>query len=156
MQAIVTIWCSVATKDWILLLQGFSQAEYRQLSALASSAGAENRVLLAPECEAPPHAVARLLLALGTTPSIAPVAQALAWGVPALVADNSPWSRLEPKQAGWCVQWNEYTVALDRVLRLEDAVLSEYGRCARQLAQQEFAWPEIAGRLLTFYRNLRS
>ncbi len=156
---LITAWAAPYTADWLLLVVGPpGNTDTAALTALATRLGAERKVLVAAPVSAPPaHAVARLFLRPSRLePSATPVAEAMASGLPALVTDTTPWSRLDQENAGWCVAWSQYPAALRRTLELAPESLAAAGRAARALILREFDWSHSAARLLDFYRNLRS
>ena len=156
---LITAWAAADTGDWLLLVVGPpGKTDTATLTALAARLGAARRVRVAAPAEAPPaHAVANLFLRpsrLETAPP--PVATALAAGLPALVTDTTPWSRLAQENAGWSVAWNDFPAALRRTLALTPEALATVGASARELIRREFDAAHSAARLLDFYRNLRS
>lgn len=158
LRELIALWGDSFTSDWILLVVGPAGARAtRQLTAHAARHRAADRVLVATADKAPPpYAVARLLLGVDRESApLATVATALATGLPALVADDAPWSRLEPDGAGWCVPWKNFGPALRHALELGPDRLVALGRTAQELARREFDWTHSAETLLAFYRNLR-
>ncbi|MBK8478287.1 MAG: glycosyltransferase [Opitutaceae bacterium] len=156
---LITAWAGTFTADWLLLVVGPPETtDTVALTALTTRLGAERKVLVTAPVNAPPaHAVAKLFLRPSRQePSATPVAEAMASGLPALVTDTTPWSRLDQENAGWCVEWDQYPAALRRTLELPAEVLAAAGRSARALILREFDWTRSAARLLDFYRNLRS
>jgi glycosyltransferase involved in cell wall biosynthesis len=158
LRELIDLWGAANTGDWLLLIVGPSCGESPEsLAAHAARRGAADRVLIALPRELPPHAAAHLFL--GTSHSdtdLTNVATALAAGLPALVAADTPWSRLTEDHAGWCVPWKDFPAALRIALTLGPAGLAGFSRNARELATREFTWANTAERLLAFYRNLRS
>lgn len=157
LRELIALWGEAFTADWILLIVGAAGDETpAALAAHAAAHRAGDRVLVALPGEVPPHAVAQLYLGAGRSDTnLTPVAIALAAGLPALVADDAPWSRLDADGAGWCVPWSEFGPALRRALELGPGGLAEFGHHARELARREFDWARTAEQLLAFYRNLR-
>lgn len=156
---LITAWAGTYTAEWLLLVVGPPEStDTAALNALAARLGADRKVLVTAPVDAPPaHAVARLFLRPSRQePSATPVAEAMACGLPALVTDTTPWSRLDQENAGWCVEWGNYPAALRRTLELPAEALATAGRSARALILREFDWSRSAARLLDFYRNLRS
>jgi glycosyltransferase involved in cell wall biosynthesis len=77
------------------------------------------------------------------------VAEALAWGLPAIVSKGAPWSGLEEKGCGW---WIEKGVAplvdcLASALALPPVQLYEKGQRGRLWIEQEFSWERV-GRMM--------
>jgi glycosyltransferase involved in cell wall biosynthesis len=158
LRELIALWGEADTGNWLLLIVGHEGDEtVAALRAHAAAHRAADRVLVTLPCARPPHAIARLLLsAVRADTALGPVATALAAGLPALVADDAPWSRLAADQAGWCVPWSAFGAALGHALELPPDGLAEFGLRARDLARREFDWARTAEHLLTFYRNLRS
>lgn len=157
LRRLVETWTEASSPEWTLLLvTPEASAAQGMLAPLARRHAADGRILVAAESAHLPHGLARLFLGLGRTAGDTdPVAQALAAGLPALVSDDTPWSRIEPDSAGWCVPWRDFGEALRRVLTLAPEALAERGNNARELLRREFNWTHTAGQLLAFYRNLR-
>ena len=156
---LITAWAATATADWLLLVVGpHGTTDTAGLTALAGRLGAGDRIVVTAPADAPPaHAVARLFLRPSRLETSAtPVAEAMAAGLPALVTDTTPWSRLDQENAGWCVPWRDYPTALRHKLALSPDALAATGHAARELILREFDWSRTATRLLDFYRNLRS
>ena len=155
---LVERWSAADTGDWILLLVGPARDESpASLTALAAKRDATDRVLVALPGEAPPLAAAHLFLGTSCSDTdLANVSAALAAGLPALVADDAPWSRLTEDHVGWCVPWKDFPATLRIALTLGPGGLAGFGRNARDLARREFDWARTAERLLAFYRNLHS
>jgi glycosyltransferase involved in cell wall biosynthesis len=84
------------------------------------------------------------------------VAEALAWGLPAIVTKGAPWSGLDDKGCGWWIEQGVESLAdcLDSVLRLSPAELQKRGQRGRQWMEQEFSWEHVGKRMLEAYRWL--
>ncbi|HEY1343144.1 MAG TPA: glycosyltransferase [Bryobacteraceae bacterium] len=77
------------------------------------------------------------------------VAEALAWGLPAIVTKGAPWAGLEENGCGW---WIEQGVAslvdcLTSALALSPAQMCEKGQRGRLWMKQEFSWERV-GRMM--------
>jgi glycosyltransferase involved in cell wall biosynthesis len=156
---LIAAWAATFTADWLLLVLGpHGSTNTAELNALAARLGAGRKVIVAAPAEAPPaHAIARLFLRPSRLEtSTTAVAEAMAAGLPALVTDTTPWSRLDQEHAGWSVAWSDYPAALRRTLELPSETLAAAGRAASKLVLREFDWPRSAALLLDFYRNLHT
>ena len=81
------------------------------------------------------------------------VLEALAHGVPVIASRGSPWSALEAKGCGACVDPSPAALASAiRALRGRD--LRAMGARGREWVDAEFSWDRIAGRMLEVYRGL--
>ncbi|MHB1421804.1 MAG: glycosyltransferase [Gemmataceae bacterium] len=77
------------------------------------------------------------------------VAEAVAWGLPAIVSKGAPWAGLEEKRCGW---WIEQGVAplvdcLAAALALPPRQLGEMGQRGRLWMKQDFSWERV-GRMM--------
>lgn len=153
---LISLWGDAFTGDWLLLIAGRAgRVSPEELRATAKRHGAAERVLIAQPTEAAPHAIARLFISSSRhTCDLGPVAAALAAGLPAIVAGEQPWSRLDAEQTGWCVPWPHFGPAIKTALVRGIDQLGSMGRNARDIARHEFDWPHAAETLLGFYRHL--
>ncbi len=154
---LIDLWRAASRGDWLLLIVGtaedYSAAE---LSAEVSAAGAGDDIVV---CDGaglpPPYAVASLFLLPSHSENFGLViAEALAAGVPALVTDTTPWSRLAAHTAGWCEPWDNYPAALTAALAVAPTELQAMGRRGRDWMAQDFSWAGAAHRLQQFYQHL--
>ncbi len=155
---LIARWGDSFTADWLLLIVGKpGDVAPELLAATARRHGAGDRVLVVTPDEAPPYAIGRLFVsATGNPNNVDRVSMALASGLPVLVADQTPWSRLGADGVGWCVPWKDYGNTLKTILARGPDELATIGRGARDLARREFDWAHTAEVLLGFYRHLRA
>ena len=155
---LIDLWLSASRGDWLLLIAGVAE-DYtaEELSALVHAAGAADRIVVFDGANRPPpYAVASLFLLPSHSENFGLViAEALAAGVPALVTNTTPWSRLAVHACGWCVPWEGYGVALATALATPPDELSARGRRGRDWAAHEFSWARAASLLDAFYHQLR-
>lgn len=81
------------------------------------------------------------------------VAEALAHGVPAVVARGAPWAGLEAERCGWWVDngIDELAHALDAAMSLRRVELTAMGLAGRRWMERDFAWASVAARLEAAY-----
>lgn len=155
---LIDLWLAAPRGDWLLLLVGVAE-DYSaaQLASEISAAGAADRIVVFDGADRPPpYAAASLFVLPSHSENFGLViAEALAAGVPALVTDTTPWSRLSTQGAGWCVGWDAYPEALAAALATPRAELAAMGQRGREWASQEFSWDRAARLLDAFYRQLR-
>ncbi|MFI5335198.1 MAG: glycosyltransferase [Opitutales bacterium] len=155
---LLALWGARPRGDWALLVAGipeeFSVAELRAGVAALPAGGS---IVVADSTGLPPpFPLAELFLLPSHSENFGLViAESLAAGVPALVTDTTPWRALDREQAGRCVPWEEYSAALEIMLRLPPLDLAGWGERARRWAARDFTWERAAGLLLEFYRHLR-
>ena len=82
------------------------------------------------------------------------VAEALAYGVPAITTTGAPWSELEDYGCGW---WVPPTVegiaeALEKAVHTAPEELVEMGKRGRALVENKYSWPKIGADGLAVYR----
>ena len=155
---LIELWAATFTGEWLLLVAGLAEDyDVAALSALAALRGAAGKVCVVDGRTAPaPYAVANMFLLPSHNENFGlAIAEAMAAGVPVVVTDSTPWSRLRDDGTGWCVPWSEYPTALRNALALGADRLATLGRQAAATIARDFTWPANAARLLEFYRNLR-
>jgi glycosyltransferase involved in cell wall biosynthesis len=156
LRELVDLWRSAPRGDWLLLVAGlpeeFSAEEVRGWITVADR---ERVVVFDAAGEPPPYAVASLFLLPSHSENFGLViAEALAWGVPCLVTDTTPWRGLAEHDAGWCVPWNVYPKSLQTALATSPPDLAARGERGRRWMLAEFSWDKSARTLLNFYRQL--
>jgi glycosyltransferase involved in cell wall biosynthesis len=82
------------------------------------------------------------------------IAEAMAWGVPVLVTDTTPWAEISSEQAGWCVPWADYRNTLREALRESADRLEQRGARARDWVLARYSWERAAHSLAEFYQRL--
>jgi glycosyltransferase involved in cell wall biosynthesis len=83
------------------------------------------------------------------------VAEALSYGLPAIVGRGAPWSELVTRDCGWWISntVDSVTACLETALVLSPSELREKGQRSRTWAQ-DFRWDRIAARTVEAYRWL--
>ncbi len=155
---LIDLWANAAPGDWLLLIAGIPQ-EYSvgELSAYANrhSTGERIRVVDASS-QPPPYGVASVFLLPSHTENFGMViAEAMAWGVPALVTDTTPWTAMAEQHVGWCVPWANYGDILQKVLMEPRDSLVQRGGRARDWVLAHCSWEQTARLLAEFYERLR-
>jgi len=79
----------------------------------------------------------------------------MAWGVPVLVTDTTPWAEVSTRDAGWCVPWEAYRATLRTALAEPPDQLKQRGARARDWVLSRYSWTEAARTLAEFYDRLR-
>jgi len=151
------LWLAAPRGDWVLMLVGVPE-EYSvpEIQRWITAAGAEQRVVVYDGTNLPPpYAVASLFLLPSHSENFGLViAEAMAAGVPALVTDSTPWTRLNSENRGWCVPWADFHRTLQVAMADSPARLFERGQRARAWVLQEFSWEKSARKLADFYEQL--
>jgi glycosyltransferase involved in cell wall biosynthesis len=154
---LLDVWLTTAPADWLLLVVGIPQ-EYAvaELSDYARDRSGGDRIAVFDgQGRPPPYGVASLFLLPSHTENFGLViAEAMAWGVPVLVTDTTPWADVSSRNAGWCVPWAGYPDALRAALREPADRLEQRGACARDWVLSRFSWAQAARPLEEFYRRL--
>jgi len=154
---LIDLWAEIAPKDWLLLIVGIPQ-EYtvEDLVRHVRRHSAQDRIAVFDGHDRPPpYGVASLFLLPSHTENFGMViAEAMAWGVPALVTDTTPWAEISAEQAGWCVPWTDYRSTLREALREPSDRLEQRGACARDWVLARFSWEQAARSLAGFYQRL--
>jgi glycosyltransferase involved in cell wall biosynthesis len=84
------------------------------------------------------------------------VGEAMAYGLPVITTQGTPWESLVKINAGWWVPptVEGITNALRELTSRSRESLAEMGKRGRQLAEREFGWNKVANDFLKVYRGL--
>lgn len=84
------------------------------------------------------------------------VAEALAYGMPAVVTQGAPWSGLVTQGCGWWIELGEESVAacLGEVMARDRESLRAMGAQGRAWMKRDFSWETVGARMVTTYRWL--
>jgi len=154
---LLELWANLAPKDWLLLVAGIPQAyTVAELQALARQRGAADRIAVVDsQNHPPPYGLAALFLLPSHSENFGlVVAEAMAWGVPVLVTDTTPWAEAAARNAGWCVPWASYGQSLREALGESAERLEQRGAHARDWMTRAFSWDQAAKTLADFYGRI--
>ncbi len=156
---LIDLWIDAAPREWLLLVAGIPQ-EYTvaSLAAYVQRHSAQDRIAVFDGSDRPPpYGVASLFLLPSHTENFGlVVAEAMAWGVPVLVTDTTPWADVPLQNAGWCVPWEDYREALRRALTESADRLEQRGARARDWVLARYSWEQAARPLAEFYSRLEN
>jgi glycosyltransferase involved in cell wall biosynthesis len=154
---LIDLWIDIAPREWLLLVAGIPQ-EYtvESLIAYVQRHSAQERIVVFDGSNRPPpYGVASLFLLPSHSESFGMViAEAMAWGVPVLVTDSTPWAELSEQNAGWCVPWENYGPALRQAIAESTDRLEQRGARARDWVLARYSWEQTARPLAEFYDRL--
>lgn len=154
---LIDLWIDVAPSEWLLLVAGIPQ-EYTtaDLVSYAARRNAGDRIAVFDGSDRPPpYSVASLFLLPSHTENFGlVVAEAMAWGVPVLVTDTTPWADAAAQNAGWCVPWKDYGDVLRGALAEAPDRLEQRGARARDWVLARYSWEQAARLLAEFYGRL--
>ena len=154
---LIDLWIDIAPKEWLLLVAGIPQ-EYtvESLTAYVQRRSAQERIVVFDGSDRPPpYGVASLFLLPSHSENFGMVvAEAMAWGVPVLVTDTTPWAELSGQNAGWCVPWENYGPALRHAIAESTDRLEQRGARARDWVLARYSWEQTVRPLTEFYDRL--
>lgn len=154
---LIDLWVDTAPPEWLLLVAGIPE-EYtvESLTAHVRQRSAQDRIAIHDGTDRPPPyaAVSLLLLPSYSENFGLVIAEAMAWGVPVLVTDTTPWAEVAAKNAGWCVAWKDYGDALRQALAEPADRLEQRGARARDWVLAKYSWAQAARPLIEFYGRL--
>jgi len=157
LRELIDLWVATAPADWLLLVAGIPE-EYSvaEVQAQVLRHGAFDRVaVIDGRGRPPPYGVASLFLLPSHSENFGLViAEAMAWGVPVVVTDTTPWAEVGNRQTGWCVPWVGYRDALRAALGTPADQLEQRGARAREWVLSRYSWAQAARPLEEFYQRL--
>lgn len=155
---LLDLWRDIAPREWLLLVAGIPE-EYtvEELAAYVRRQSVGDRIAVVDGRDRPPpYGVASLFLLPSHSENFGmAIAEAMAWGVPVLVTDTTPWAEVAASNAGWCVPWEAYRATLRAALAEPADQLKRRGAEAREWVLPRYSWTQTAGTLAEFYSRLR-
>jgi glycosyltransferase involved in cell wall biosynthesis len=84
------------------------------------------------------------------------IAEALAYGTPAIASKGTPWAGMETEGCGWWVEAEEGALAraIGTALSLSPERRHAMGLAGRSWMRREFAWPAVGARMRDFYAEV--
>ena len=155
---LIDTWLAHAPADWLLLIVGIpEQYSAKAINDYVVRAGGSGRVRAFDGSDKPaPYPAASLFLLPSHGENFGlSIGEALANGLPVLVTDSTPWSRVNELGAGWCVPWGQFANALVAATSEGTDKLKERGRTGRRWVLEQFSWETSARRLIEFYGGLK-
>lgn len=148
-------------KDWRLVIAGKGDEAYvNSLMKLAESIGADRVDFPGPlygskKRDAYSEANVFILPTHSENFGMA-VAEALAFGCPAIVGRGAPWASLVDNQCGWWIENNvdSLTETLSKVLSMDIEYLSVMGLRGRAWMERDYGWAAIGEKMDAAYRWL--
>jgi glycosyltransferase involved in cell wall biosynthesis len=154
---LIDLWIDIAPKEWLLLVTGIPQ-EYtvESLTAYVQRRSAQERIVVFDGSDRPPpYGVASLFLLPSHSENFGMVvAEAMAWGVPVVVTNTTPWTEVSGQNTGWCVPWEHYGAALRQALAESPDRLEQRGARPRDWVLARYSWEQTARLLVQFYDRL--
>jgi glycosyltransferase involved in cell wall biosynthesis len=148
---------SACMPGWQLLVVGIPE-EYsvERLRDEARRQGVADRVSILDGRTLPaPYPLAELMVLPSRSENFGQViAEALVSGVPVVTTTDTPWTELNDRRAGVCVERPAIADALERWMRLPVQALRAAGDRGRAWVLADFSWQATAHRLAAFYGTL--
>lgn len=154
---LIDTWLASAPADWVLLMVGIPEDySVRDLERYVTRASGAGRVRIHNGMRRPaPYGVGSIFLLPSHSENFGLViAEAMAWGLPVLVTDTTPWTSVNAENVGWCVSWQDYPQRLRDALTESADSRTSRGTRAREWVLREFSWTKSAGLLRDFYQTL--
>lgn len=159
---LVEAWKRVNPVGWNLRINGPDEAGHReQVEKAIRATGAEDCISVGEALFGQAKEAALLEADLFLAPSFSEsfgmtIAEALGHGLPVLTTTGTPWSVLQERGCGWCVEPSVEGIAqgLREATSAEIETLVEMGCNGRHLVQSEFGWDRVARQFLTTYEEL--
>lgn len=102
-----------------------------------------------------PYALAELMVLPSHSENFGQVVgEALASGLPVITTTDTPWGRINDRNAGACVSRSSIGRSLDLWMSLPPCELRQAGERGRAWVMADFGWSVTAGRLAAFYEAL--
>jgi glycosyltransferase involved in cell wall biosynthesis len=156
---LIDLWIQRAPPDWLLLVVGipetYSPAQLTEYARVSSRAP-RVRVFDGTGVPAPYPAASLFLLPSHSENFGLTVAEALAYGLPAVVTDATPWKSLSATGHGWCVAWERFGDAMREAMQRGPDALKLQGQQASRWVLENYSWAASARTLADFYRDLSS
>lgn len=86
------------------------------------------------------------------------VAEAMSYGMPVIVSENTPWQVIEDKECGWIVKLNEQSLlsTINLAKELNSATLKEMGDRGRLLVENKYSWNKLNTKYYQYYNWLNT
>ena len=82
------------------------------------------------------------------------IAEAMSYGLPVIVSENTPWEFIEEKKCGWIVKLNEKSIisTIEFVKNLNLSTLKEMGKNGRLLIKDRYGWNKVTTQYSEYYK----
>lgn len=160
---LLAAWAQLQTRhpNWRLVIAGRGEvAHIAEVEALAKTLGVDRVEFPGPlfgEPKAEAYASADLFVLPTHSENFGMVvAEALAYGCPAVVSRGAPWAGLETEDCGWWVNnsVDDLDIALDTAMQLPPAQLAAMGLRGRAWMERDYGWEAIGQKMDAAYRWL--
>ena len=86
------------------------------------------------------------------------IAEAMSYGLPVIVSENTPWEFIEEKKCGWIVKLNEKSIisTIKFVKNLNLSTLKEIGQNGRLLIENTYSWNNVSNQYSEYYKWLNT
>ena len=82
------------------------------------------------------------------------IAEAMSYGLPVIVSENTPWEFIEEKKCGWIVKLNEKSIisTIEFAKNLNLSTLKEMGKNGRLLIKDRYGWNKVTTQYSEYYK----
>jgi len=159
---LIEAWSTVRPPGWTLEIVGPDEGGHlATLQHQVAEAGLQREIGFLGELEGPALQAAFQRAALFVQPSHSEnfgmaIGEALAYGLPVLTTQGTPWPQIPQQGCGWWVPATAaaLTPALQEATQLPSPTLHEMGCRSRQLVESGFSWERLSHQMAECYRWL--
>lgn len=159
---LVAAWSRARKSGWQLVIAGPDEGSYRRVvEQAARQAGLQADLKFEGPVEGSKKHELLMSADIFVLPSYSEnfgivIGEALAYGIPAITTNMTPWAILPSARCGWCIGTGAAPLeaALGVAMSLSDEERAEMGRRGRLLVEALFSWRLVASKHIELYNWL--